>query len=225
MFVQNISVIREVKSMKTRSIQRFQIGDISRSAPWMISIAATSLISTTSVTPIYSTQNDEGKDMSIRVVKSFRTFLFIGAALLISGVVHVSAQERGTTREKAVLVQENEVKDDLDGTDNTYWYKFVKGPGNVKITLEVEANETNAGATLDVFGSGTRAIVSALLAQGVDKGSERVDRTFKLTKQQTIFVRIKGIKYGDSGGTGNYTITVDNDGKKDGGDAPKPENE
>jgi hypothetical protein len=144
--------------------------------------------------------------------------VLIAAILTFAGVIHVVAQERGKTRETAQMIQTGEVKDDLDGSNDLYWYKFNAGPGTVTITLEVEANETNAGATLDVYGAGTRAIVSNVLAQGVDKGTERVERTFKLTKQQTIFVRIKGIKYGDQGGTGTYTITVDNGVKKDGGD-------
>jgi hypothetical protein len=137
-------------------------------------------------------------------------------------VIHVAAQERGTSRETAVLIQGNSVTDDLDGSADSYFYKFVAGPGTIRLTLEVEANDTNAGATLDVFGAGSRAIVSNLLAQGVDKGSERVERTFKLTKQQTLIVRIKGIKYGDSGGTGSYTITLGDSNDKKAGDPPKP---
>ncbi len=144
--------------------------------------------------------------------------VLIAAILTFAGLIQVVAQERGKTRETAQMIQTGEVKDDLDGSDDSYWYKFVAGPGTVRITLEVEANETNAGATLDVFGAGTRAIVSNVLAQGVDKGTERVEKTFKLTKQQTIFVRIKGIRYGDQGGTGTYTITFGSDDKKDGGD-------
>ena len=147
-----------------------------------------------------------------------KKFLLIAAILTFAGVMQAVAQERGKTRETAQMIQTGEVKDDLDGSNDSYWYKFNAGPGTVSITLEVEANETNAGATLDVYGSGTRAIVSNVLAQGVDKGTERVERTFKLTKQQTILVRIKGIKYGEQGGTGTYTITVGNGDKKDGGD-------
>ena len=147
-----------------------------------------------------------------------KKFLLIAAILTFAGVMQAVAQERGKTRETAQMIQTGEVKDDLDGSNDSYWYKFTAGPGPVTITLEVEANETNAGATLDVYGSGTRAIVSNVLAQGVDKGTERVERTFKLTKQQTILVRIKGIKYGEQGGTGTYTITVGNGDKKDGGD-------
>jgi len=146
------------------------------------------------------------------------------AIFLFAGAINVSAQERGTSRETAVLIQANQVTDDLDGSDDSYFYKFVAGPGKVTLTFEVAANETNAGATLDVFGTGARAIVSNVLAQGVDKGSESVERSFKLTKQQTIVVRIKGIKYGDSGGTGSYTVTILTGEKKTEGDA-KPVDE
>jgi hypothetical protein len=135
---------------------------------------------------------------------------------MFAAITHVAAQDRGTSRETAVQIQGSSVSDDLDGSGDSYFYKFTAGPGKVTITLEVEANETNAGATLDVFGTGTRAIVSNVLAQGVDKGSETVERSFKLTKQQTLVIRIKGIRYGDSGGTGSYKITVVNGEKKNG---------
>ena len=136
--------------------------------------------------------------------------------LMFAAITHVAAQDRGTSRETAVQIQGSSVSDDLDGSGDSYFYKFTAGPGKVTITLEVEANETNAGATLDVFGTGPRAIVSNVLAQGVDKGSETVERSFKLTKQQTLVIRIKGIRYGDSGGTGSYKITVMNGEKKNG---------
>jgi hypothetical protein len=150
-----------------------------------------------------------------------RSAISIVAILILAAITHVAAQDRGTTRETAVLIQGNSVTDDLDGSADSYFYKFVAGPGKVTITLEVEANDTNAGATLDVFGTGTRPILSDVLAQGVDKGSERVERSFKLTKQQTIVIRIKGIKYGD-GGTGSYTITLGDADDKKAGDPPKP---
>jgi hypothetical protein len=151
-----------------------------------------------------------------------RSAISILAIFLFVAVIQVAAQERGTSRETAVLIQGNSVTDDLDGSDDSYFYKFVAGPGTIRLTLDVEANDTNAGATLDVFGAGPRAIVSNVLAQGVDKGSERVERTFKLTKQQTLIVRIKGIKYGDSGGAGSYTITIDDNGGKKAGEPAKP---
>jgi hypothetical protein len=145
-----------------------------------------------------------------------RAILSVITIFMFAAITHVAAQDRGTSRETAVQIQGNSVSDDLDGSGDSYFYKFTAGPGKVTITLEVEANETNAGATLDVFGTGPRAIVSNVLAQGVDKGSETVERSFKLTKQQTLVIRIKGIRYGDSGGTGSYKITVVNGEKKNG---------
>ena len=145
-------------------------------------------------------------------------------AIVMLASISTSAQERGTTRETALAVESGKVTDDLDGSDDTYWYKLTAGPGKVSITLEVTANETNAGATLDVFGSGPRPILSNVLAQGVDKGTERVEKSIRLTKQQSIFIRIKGIKYGDNGGTGSYTLTIDGGEKKDGGDVKPDKN-
>lgn len=152
-----------------------------------------------------------------------RSSISLIALFVFVAVIQASAQDRGTSRETAVLIQGTSVTDELDGSADSYFYKFVAGPGKVTITLEVEANETNAGATLDVFSTGTRPIVSDVLAQGVDKGSERVERSFKLTKQQNIVIRIKGIKYGDNGGTGSYTITIGGAGEKKGGDQAKPD--
>ena len=158
-------------------------------------------------------------------ISRIRSFAYIVIVLMFAASSQILAQERGTSRETAAQVQGSSVTDDLDGSDDAYFYKFTVGPGKVTITLEVEANETNAGATLDVFGAEPRPIVSNVLAQGVDKGSEKIERSFKLTKQQTIVIRIKGIKYGDSGGTGSYTITIGASDKKPGGDAAKANEE
>ncbi|MEP6705769.1 MAG: hypothetical protein ABJB34_13265 [Acidobacteriota bacterium] len=40
-------------------------------------------------------------------------------------------------------------------------------------------------------------------------GNERVSQSVKLSKAQVIVLRIKGIKYGSSGGTGTYKIVLE----------------
>ena len=117
--------------------------------------------------------------------------------------------DRGKTRDTATPIKDSKVTDDLDGTDDQYFYKFTAGAGTVKIKFEVEAAETNAGATFEVYDSKTRPLLSNILVQGVDKGTEEVVKSIKLTKQQDIIIRVKGIKYGESGGRGTYTITID----------------
>lgn len=148
-----------------------------------------------------------------------RLFLVAAAAmgmLLIVFMTPIFGQkeqaERATTRDGLTatgFMTNPEVLDDLDGTDDEYFYKFVAGPGKLTVILEVVANETNAGATLDLFGMNSRAILSNMLAQGVDGGSERVTKSVNLAKTQEIVIRIKALKYGSSGGyPGTYKVLL-----------------
>jgi len=130
--------------------------------------------------------------------------------LLSAAAITLLAQdERGTTLETATVIETGQVSDDLDGSETTYYYKIKAGPGKITFTFEVEAADTNAGATFDVYDTRSRPLLSSILLQGVDKGSERAVKTIRLTKPQDVVIRVKGIRYGDNGGVGNYSITLD----------------
>ncbi|MFL6229080.1 MAG: hypothetical protein ACJ741_09895 [Pyrinomonadaceae bacterium] len=136
--------------------------------------------------------------------------MLIAAILFCASTSPAFAQKRSQDRDKPTeFGDRREVSDELDGSNDEYFYQFYAGPGTVKITFQVEASGTNAGATLDMFDARSRPILSDVLAQGVDGGSERVVKAVKLGRRQAILVRVKGIKYGDSGGTGVYKITLD----------------
>ncbi len=137
----------------------------------------------------------------------FYALFLMALGFVLSG--QAIAQDRSEDRDKPTPVTSNEIFDDLDGSDDQYFYRFSVGPGKLTITFEVSANGTNAGATLDLFDTKSKSILSAVLAQGVDKGSERVVKTLTSARAREIVMRIKGIKYGDSGGTGTYKITFD----------------
>ncbi|CAN5150164.1 hypothetical protein BH20ACI2_BH20ACI2_22840 [soil metagenome] len=121
--------------------------------------------------------------------------------------------KRATSRDglmDAGFMTKADVSDDLDGSEDEYFYKFQAGRGKLTVTFEVVANETNAGAYLDLFGANSKAILSNMLAQGVDGGSERVTKSVNLAKAQEIVIRIKGLKYGSSGGyTGTYKVLLE----------------
>jgi len=103
-----------------------------------------------------------------------------------------------------------DVSDDLDGSEDEYFYKFKAGPGKLTVTLEVDANETNAGAYLDLFSAGNKPILQNMMVQAIDRGSDRASQSVKLGKKQDIVLRIKGIKYGSSGAyTGTYKIVLE----------------
>jgi hypothetical protein len=121
----------------------------------------------------------------------------------------VFGQERSTDRDNPTPIAAKVITDDLDGTDTAYFYKFTAGPGKLTVTIEVKASGTNAGAMLDLFDANSRPLLSDVLAQGIDGGSERIVNSVQFSGKRNILMRIKGLKYGDTGGTGTYKITLD----------------
>ena len=118
-------------------------------------------------------------------------------------------QPRSEDRDNPALLTANKFDDDLDGSGSEYFYKFTAGPGKVTVTFEVKASGTNAGATLDLFNANSKPLLSNVLAQGVDGGSERIVKSVQISRKQDVVLRIKAVRYGDSGGTGTYQVTLD----------------
>ncbi len=119
------------------------------------------------------------------------------------------AKSREGTMETGYLTKAD-ISDDLEGTEDEYFYKFSAGPGKLTLTLEVLAGETNAGAMLDLLGANAKAILSNMLVQAANRGSEMAFQSVDLTKKQDIIIRIKGLKYGNSGGyPGVYKIRLE----------------
>src|SRR3954463_931251 len=136
----------------------------------------------------------------------------VAAMLLFASVGQAFGQDRSRdpnnpTRLKVKTIPV-EVTDDLDGSDDAFFYQVFAGPGKLRLHFEVTATGTNAGAILKLIDSGGKPILSNILAQGVDGGTERVVRTVPLGRAQLITISIKGIRYGDSGGNGVYKITL-----------------
>ncbi len=143
-------------------------------------------------------------------MKSYsKSFVVTVAILMCCSIGAAFGQERSTDRDKPTPLTSNKVDDDLDGSDSTYFYKFTAGPGKLTLTFEVKASGTNAGAMLALFDARSRPLLSDVLAQGVDGGSERQVNSVQLRSKQELLLSIKGLKYGDSGGTGTYTVTLD----------------
>jgi hypothetical protein len=135
--------------------------------------------------------------------------VFIIAILACASISAAFGQERSSDRDKPTLLTSNKVDDDLDGSDSQYFYKFTAGPGKLTLTFEVKASGTNAGAILALFDAKARPLLSDVLAQGVDGGSERQVNSVQLSSKQNLLLSIKGLRYGDSGGRGTYTVTLD----------------
>lgn len=126
--------------------------------------------------------------------------------LLVSATGYSAAQS--TDRNHPTPLKSTALDGRLDGSDTEYFYSFTAGPGEFKVTFDVKASATNAGAELELLDKNARQLVS-LLAQGVDAGSERKVETVRLNRRETVIMRLKGIRYGSSGGRGTYSIQLD----------------
>lgn len=135
--------------------------------------------------------------------------MVIAAMLLCASISPAFGQERSTDRNNPTLLTSNDVNDDLDGSGDQYFYKFSVVPGKLTVKFMVKASDTNAGATLDLFDTNSRAILSDVLAQGADGGFGLVEKSIQISARRDIVMRIKGIKYGDSGGKGTYKVVLD----------------
>ncbi len=160
--------------------------------------------------------------MKTKNAKTITPRSFLIAAAMLGMLLFVSITpsfgqkeqaERATTRDglsATGFMTNPEVSDDLDGTEDEYFYKFQAKPGKLTLTLEVTANETNAGAMLDLFGPNSKAILSNILVQAANGGSERDSKSVNLAKAQDIIIRIKGLRYGSSASyPGIYKILLE----------------
>lgn len=148
---------------------------------------------------------------------TYTLWIVLVAVLLFASITPSFGQkgqvERATSRDglaAAGFLTSGEISDDLDGNDDEYFYKFKAGPGKLTLTVEVTAGETNAGATLDLIGATSKAILSNLLVQAADGGTEQIARSVNLVKAQEIIIRIKGMRYGSGAGyPGVYKIRLE----------------
>jgi hypothetical protein len=140
--------------------------------------------------------------------RMYAKFLAIATLVLFASISPALGQRSGE-RDNPTPLKSKEVSDQLDGSEDEYFYQFSGGPGKLTLTLEVKASGTNAGAYLDLFDAESRPVLSNVLAQGVDGSSERVVESAQLAQRQTMIMRIKGIKYGSSAGRGTYKVLLD----------------
>jgi hypothetical protein len=135
-----------------------------------------------------------------------RVGMAIAASLLLIAATDSSAAQ-SSDRDHPIPLKAAELEGQLDGSDTEYFYSFVAGPGDLTVTFDVKASGANAGANLDLLDRNARPLLS-LLAQGVNRGSERKAERVRLNSQQTVVMRLKGIRYGSSGGQGTYMVRL-----------------
>ena len=165
----------------------------------------------------------EAKEMAIGKRRAIipRSFLVFAAItiLLFIAVTPGFGQKEGMEVKRATSLEglaetgfmtTAEVSDDLEGTEDEYFYKFKGRQGKLTLTLEVTANQTNAGATFDLLGPNSKPILSNILVQAANGGTNRTTKSVNLAKAQDLVIHIKGLRYGSSSGyPGVYKIRLE----------------
>ncbi len=157
-------------------------------------------------------------------------FITAFAVLLLTAFVRViSAQS--SSFEHPIPLDSMTLRGNLNGSDNESYYSFTAGTNKTEVLFEVTASGVNAGATFDLFDKKSRAILSNILVQGVNRSTERQTQTFRLGRSQEVILRVKGIRYGSSGGQGTFMVKIGNDnereearGSKESSSAKDPQN-
>ncbi len=131
------------------------------------------------------------------------TFLTALPILMMTAFVSI-ARAQPSSFDHPIPLDSLTLRGSLSGSDNERYYSFIGGTGKTELHFEVKASGDNAGATFDLFDKKSRAIVSNVFVQSVNRSAERQIETF----QQEVILRIKGMRYGSNGGQGVYRVRI-----------------
>lgn len=131
--------------------------------------------------------------------------LGIFALILATSVVTASAQS--TDRDNPMPLNSSEISGNMNDLNRETFYSFTAGPGEVTVTVDVNAKRENQGLlTFEVLGrDGATNLACCYGAQGNDGGTGREIATFKLARRQVVILHTTNGPIG--GGTFRIRLT------------------
>jgi hypothetical protein len=131
-------------------------------------------------------------------------FLIFGIFAMILANTVGTTFAQSTTRDNPAPLRANEISGSLNPNNQESFYSFSAGPGELTITVDVQARHDDIGVLN--FELLTRNASTPLLccefAQGNEGGTGRDVKTIKLAKRQTIILHLT------TGPVGGGTFTV-----------------
>ncbi len=117
-----------------------------------------------------------------------RTKLIISAIFALIFAASTFAQS--TNRDNPTPLNSGEISGNMNDHDRETFYSFTAGPGEVTITVDVNATRDEQGLlNFDVLArNGATSLACCYYAQGNGGGTGRDVATFKLTKRQTVIL-------------------------------------
>ena len=114
---------------------------------------------------------------------------------------------QSTDRDNPTPLNSSEISGNMNDLNRETFYSFTAGPGEVTITLDVNAQRDSQGLlNFDVLArNGATSLACCYFAQGNGGGTAREVATFKLTKRQTVILHTTNGPIG--GGTFRFRVT------------------
>ena len=146
--------------------------------------------------------------------------LTTGLLLFFAATTYTFAQS--SNRDYPTQLNSSEITGNMNDHKKESFYSFTAGPGELTITLDVNANRDEQGVlNFDLFArNGATSLACCYFAQGDGGGTGREVATVKLTKRQTVIlhttngpigggtfrIRLSGATtFGGSTGGGDYS--------------------
>lgn len=118
-----------------------------------------------------------------------KTFLLISVLLVVFAVTNATSAQ-SSNRDYPTSLNSSEISGNMNDHDRETFYSFTAGPGEVTITVDVNATRDEQGLlTFDVLArNGATSLACCYVAQGNGGGTGRDVATFKLAKRQTVIL-------------------------------------
>src|ERR1044071_7607407 len=121
--------------------------------------------------------------MTLQTIKtvSTRLALWLAAIWVICASGHAAWAQQGQQDDYPALPQTADANNptpltgrsfsgELKGTDQSYFYSFAAGPGQVNLTLVVASNDNSTQAVVDLFDQNGNPLIANLAARGTPTG-------------------------------------------------------
>lgn len=137
-------------------------------------------------------------------MKSRQIFL---AAIFIVAVSAATAMAQNSSRDNPTPLSSGEISGSLSDHNEESFYSFTAGPGQVTITLDVQAKRNDIGnISFELLArDGSTSLLCCYGAQGDGGGTGRETASVKLAKRQTVILYTKNGPVG--GGTFRFHVT------------------
>src|ERR1700694_3205283 len=135
-----------------------------------------------------------------------KRFFLLGISLLLLIAANGAASAQSTNRDHPTILNSDEIRGELDGSEVEYFYSFTAGRGEVTITVDVKSSDGTTGTAFELLDAdASKVLICCEGAQADSTGTTGRDvKSITLGKRQTVILHLTPFKYG----RGTYRVRI-----------------